>query len=107
MMEKLFEEIKQLIEEKNAVILAHVYQSGEVQDIADYIGDSLDLSKKAMNTMADLIVFCGIQFMAETAAILNPNKTVLLPDNNAGCGLADMATYVAEQTNKDIILWDG
>jgi quinolinate synthase len=166
--QKLIEEINQLKEEKNAVILAHVYQKGEVQDIADYIGDSLDLSKKAVDTPADIIVFCGVQFMAETAAILNPDKTVLLPDKHAGCGLADMATveqlreikkqypdsiivsyinssaaikaesdicctsanaisvvkslpddpilfvpdrnlgsYVAEQTKKDIILWDG
>lgn len=166
--QKLIEEIKQLKEDQNAVILAHVYQRGEVQDIADYVGDSLDLSKKAVSTKADVIVFCGVQFMAETAAILNPEKKVLLPDNNAGCGLADMATveqlreikkqhpssitvsyvnssaaikaesdicctsanaisvvkslpdksilfipdrnlgsYVAEQTKKEIILWDG
>jgi len=166
--QKLIEEIKQLKEDQNAVILAHVYQRGEVQDIADYVGDSLDLSKKAVSTKADVIVFCGVQFMAETAAILNPEKKVLLPDKNAGCGLADMATveqlreikkqypysitvsyvnssaaikaesdicctsanaisvvkslpensilfvpdrnlgsYVAEQTKKDIILWDG
>jgi quinolinate synthase len=165
---KLIEEIKQLKEEKNAIILAHVYQRGEVQDIADYVGDSLDLSKKAVSTKADVIVFCGVQFMAETAAILNPEKKVLLPDKKAGCGLADMATveqlkilkkqypratvvsyvnssatvktesdicctsanainvvnslpanqilfvpdrnlgsYVAENTNKDVILWDG
>lgn len=166
--QKLTVSIKELKKERNAIILAHVYQRGEVQDIADYVGDSLDLSKRAVNTKADVIVFCGVQFMAETAAILNPYKTILLPDKDAGCGLADMATseqilklknqnhglaivsyvnssaevkavsdicctsanavdvvnslsynsvlfvpdrnlgfYVAEQTNKDVHLWDG
>jgi len=100
---KLVESVNRLKKQRNAVILAHVYQRGEVQDIADYVGDSLDLSRKAVQTDADVIVFCGVQFMAETAAILNPGKTVLLPDKNAGCGLADMATshQVAEIIKQD------
>ena len=92
MSNKLIEKIEQLKQQRNAVILAHNYQPGEIQDLADFGGDSLGLSIKAAEIDADVIVFCGVQFMAETAAILSPQKTVLLPDKHAGCPLADMIT---------------
>lgn len=88
-MNNLIESIKQLKKEKNAIILGHYYQKGEIQDIADYVGDSLALAQWAAKTDADIIVVCGVHFMGETAKILCPNKKVLVPDLEAGCSLAD------------------
>ncbi len=98
-MARLQAEIRGLAKQRNAVVLAHNYQRPEVQDVADYVGDSLGLSRQAANTPADVIIFCGVHFMAETAAILSPAKRVLLPDLDAGCSLA--ATITAE----DVRAW--
>ena len=86
---RLQDEVRALARERNAVILAHNYQLPEIQDVADHMGDSLGLSRQAAATGADTIVFCGVHFMAETASILSPEKTVLIPDLDAGCSLAD------------------
>ena len=94
----LIEKIKKLTQQRNAVILAHNYQLPQIQDLADFTGDSLGLSVKAAEADADVIVFCGVRFMAETAVVLSPHKTVLLPDELAGCPLADMIT--ADQLRK-------
>ena len=99
-MQTIIDKINTLKKERNAVILAHNYQRSEVQDIADFVGDSLGLSQQAMEQDADVIVFCGVDFMAESAAILSPGKTVLIPETDAGCPMAEMVTVSALKNTK-------
>ena len=104
-------EIRRMCKEKNAVILAHYYTSGEIQDVADFVGDSLALAQQAAKTTADIIVMCGVHFMAETNKVLCPDKKVLLPDLNAGCSLADtckaedLARYKSEHPEYKVVAY--
>jgi quinolinate synthase len=107
--EQYIEEIKRMKAEKNAIILAHYYQTGDIQDIADFVGDSLALAQKAASTAADIILFAGVKFMAETAKLLSPSKKVLLPDMMAGCSLADSCKadefekFIAENPGRIVV----
>ena len=112
MTDEIIKEIEKLKEEKNAIILAHNYQPKEIQEIADFVGDSLELCIKASDVDdSDMIIFCGVNFMAETAAILNPDKKVLLPDNRANCQMADMISLdeliqaKKEHPNSEVVLY--
>src|SRR3954451_21090055 len=108
---EISEEVRALAEQRNAVILAHNYQLPEIQDVADYLGDSLGLSRQAAETDAEVIAFCGVHFMAETASILSPQKTVLIPDLDAGCSLADSITadqlrdWKAQHPNAVVVMY--
>src|SRR5438093_12033152 len=103
----LIDEIKQLKKQKNATILAHYYQDGDIQELADYTGDSLKLARAATQVKTDTIVFCGVHFMAETAKMLNPDKRVLLPDLKAGCSLAESCPAVKLQRYQEILRENG
>ena len=108
---ELILQIKKLQQAKNAVIMAHYYQESEIQDLADFVGDSLALAQKAVNTSADIIVLAGVNFMAETAKILNPSRKVLIPDKEAGCSLADSCNiddfkkFLANNTGRTVITY--